>query len=245
MDAPAVSLIISALALAVSIYVGRRQVRLQQQVTKIETARREEEVASRLVADVSARFESYIASLATQAKAYNFVLLNQGPARAHEASFEILAPAKGLAPTPREEGHHLPVTLDRGQKYVIACTVPQGTAPSVEVVLRWTDGRGSQKKTLTLTISEAEPFLTSPHRFDGNPRPPHLWRQVQLALGRAGPRLRGRARLPARRVGLPRPAARACWASPGSSEPKRRRAGPPRPPPQARPPGAAGGACGR
>lgn len=124
MDAAAVPIIISLGALVVAGYVGLRQLGLQQRVTKIEEARREEEVTSRLEAEVTARFEFFISNAGTQA--YRFVLWNQGPARAEEVDFEILTPVKGVAPFVRMEGHHLPVSLDRDQFYRMMCTVPGG-----------------------------------------------------------------------------------------------------------------------
>lgn len=150
--AAAVSIIISAVALLVSIFVGVRQLILQQRVTKIEEARRQEEITSRLVAYVTARFESYAVSRATQARAYRFVLWNQGPAQAEDVSFEIQTPSKGQGPFVQMEEHSFPVRLDPGQEYPLACIVPQGTAASVEVELRWRDGTGARAKTLTLTV---------------------------------------------------------------------------------------------
>jgi len=73
--------IISVLALVGATYVGVRQLILQGRVTKIEEARRQEEVESKLMAEVTARFESYFTGMTSQSTAYRFVLENQGPAQ--------------------------------------------------------------------------------------------------------------------------------------------------------------------
>jgi hypothetical protein len=146
------TIVISVLALLVSIFVGVRQLILQQRVTKIEEARRQEEVTSKLTAEVTARFESYYVSQTSQARAYRFVLENLGPAKAEDLSFEIQTPAEGDAPSVQMEGHSFPVPLDPKQEYKIGCIVPHGTASSVNVDLRWKDGTGAKVKTVTLAV---------------------------------------------------------------------------------------------
>ncbi|SRR6266508_319413 len=146
------AIVISALALLVSIIVGVRQLALQGRVTKIEEARRKEEVTSRSAAEVTARFESYRRTPASQARAYRFVLENLGPARAEDVSFEIQSPAIGEAPSVEMSGQIFPVPLDPKQEYEMMCYVPHGTASSVNVDLRWKDDTGGRVKTLTLTV---------------------------------------------------------------------------------------------
>jgi hypothetical protein len=156
-DQANISIFIAVAALGVAVYTALRnaslqkdQVRLQERVTDIEEARRGDEIAARLVAEVTAKFESYISKAGSQA--YKFVLLNQGPARAENVTFEVLKPAVGVPPSIRMEGHNFPVSLDRNHEYEMACTVLLATAPSVEVILHWTDGRGKQDKSLLLTV---------------------------------------------------------------------------------------------
>ena len=146
------SIIISLLALAASIIVGVRQLILQGRVTKIEVARRQEEVTSGLMAEVTARFESYRRYTNMQTMAYKFVLENLGPAAAEGVSFEIRAPVEGEVPVVQMEGHSFPIPLDPKQEYRMGCILTHGAAPSVDVDLRWKDGTGSRAKTLTLTV---------------------------------------------------------------------------------------------
>jgi hypothetical protein len=146
------SIIISAIALLVSIIVGVRQLILQSRVTRIEEARRREEVASKLTAELTARFESYRRTPTSQARAYRFVLENLGPARAQDVSFEIQAPANGEAPSVQMEGHTFPIPLDPKQEYRMGCIRPHGTASAVNVDLRWKDGTGPRAKTVTLAV---------------------------------------------------------------------------------------------
>jgi hypothetical protein len=146
------AIIISGLALLASIIVGVRQLALQGRVTKIEEARRQEEVTSRSTAEVTARFESYRRTPTSQARAYRFVLENLGPARAKDVSFEIQTPANGEAPSVQMEGHTFPIPLDPKQEYKMGCIRPHGTASSVNVDLRWKDGTGAKVKTVTLAV---------------------------------------------------------------------------------------------
>jgi hypothetical protein len=119
-------------------------------VTEIEEARRHEEVTAGQEADVSAGFGTYISSRGT--KGYQFVLANGGPARAEDVSFEFLQPDSGEAPGLIMEGHNFPISLDANQKYAVMAIMVMGTAPAIEVVLRWKDGTGTREKRMILTV---------------------------------------------------------------------------------------------
>jgi hypothetical protein len=133
--------------------VGLFSLNLQQRVTKIEEARREEEIESKRTANLAARFETYIReSPRGPSKTYKFILHNQGPARAEDVSFEIGTPAKGTAPDVVMEGHEFPLSLEPDQVYPILCLVDMETAHSADVDLRWRDGTGPRAKTLRLPV---------------------------------------------------------------------------------------------
>jgi hypothetical protein len=146
------ALITSIIALAVALIVGAAQLILQRRMTKIEEARRQEEVTSKLTAEVTARFESYPRYAQIQVPAYRFVLENLGPAAAQDVSFEIRPPADGEAPHVETKGHNFPTSLDPRQEFKMQCIVVMGTAPSVDVDLAWKDGTGPRTKTLTVTV---------------------------------------------------------------------------------------------
>ena len=153
MDATAVSLLIGGAALVVAILVGFSQVVLQRRVTKIEEARRDEEIESERTAGLTARFEASIReSPRRPSKTHKFILHNRGAARAEEVSFEIGTPTKGMAPDVDIEGHEFPLSLDPDQVYPILCLVDRDTAHSVDVDLRWKDGTGLRAKKLTLPV---------------------------------------------------------------------------------------------
>jgi hypothetical protein len=146
------SLIISMLALLVAILVGVLQLLLQRRMTRIEESRRQEEVTSRLTAEVTARIESYQRYTTVQAKGYKFVLENLGPAPAQDVTFEVQRSASGEAPLVQMDGHNFPISLDPHQSYEMLCIVVMGTAPSVDVDVAWKDGTGPRTKRLTLTV---------------------------------------------------------------------------------------------
>ncbi len=141
------SLILSAVAVAATLGLGIWQLILQRRVTAIEQDRRRDEITSRLVADVEASFE-YGGS-----KEHRFVLRNRGPSRAEQVSFEVLPPESLDGLRLYTEGHRFPLDLDAHQEYRIACGATFGCAPTVDVVLRWTDGTGPREKRLTLPVS--------------------------------------------------------------------------------------------
>jgi hypothetical protein len=149
--ASGLALAISALALLASSVAYVRQHRLQARMAAIEEARREEEVASRLKADVTAEFESETRE-GSRSKNYWLVLINRGPAVARDVDFTFIPPEKGEAPEPLDHDHSFPLSLDPEQRYRIICVVVMGTAASVQVKIDWKDDRGPQTKTLVLTI---------------------------------------------------------------------------------------------
>jgi hypothetical protein len=144
------ALLVAFLALAFSVFSFIRQFSLQRRVTEIEEARRQEEVQARLAADVVAAFETFISSRGT--KGYQFILGNRGPAIAEDVSFEFVRTGGGETPGLVMEGHHFPIRLDPGQQYAVHAIMVMGTAPAVEVVLRWRDGNGAREKSMTLTV---------------------------------------------------------------------------------------------
>jgi hypothetical protein len=141
---------IGALALIGTVVIGVRQTSLQRRVTEVEEARREEEVQSRLEADVTARFGRYISDRGTTG--HQFVLTNLGPAPAREVQFGWRKPEEGNAPAFMMEEHRSPVTLVPGQDYAVHSYMVTGTSATLEVELSWVDGTGPRTKTLTLSV---------------------------------------------------------------------------------------------
>ena len=144
------ALIVAALALGFAVFSFFRQFGLQRRITEMAEAQRREEVTASLRADVTARFELYVTS--SGRKGYHLLLLNRGPARAERVSFELIEPTQGEAPSMFMESHQFPIAMAPGQEYPIMASVVHGTAPSVDVVLRWADGTGPREETLTLTV---------------------------------------------------------------------------------------------
>jgi hypothetical protein len=150
MSAETASLVLSALAIAVSVIVFLRQDGLQSRLAKIEEDRRDEEVASRLVGDLTARFEVEVDPRSGKRRRF-LVLDNRGPARAEDVDFETPDPDEG-GPIIRSEDLTLS-GLDPGQTFGIPCIFHSHIRPSVPVTLRWRDGRGPQEKTLDLSTA--------------------------------------------------------------------------------------------
>ena len=149
------ALFVAVLALGFTAYAFFRQHGLEQRLAAIEEDRGREEVASRLQANVGARFESFASSYTAAsggARNYQLVLSNAGPARAESVTFELVGPIEGNAPDLMMEDHSFPIALDPGQEYTIAAAVVVGTPPTVDVLLRWQDGTGTREKTLNLTL---------------------------------------------------------------------------------------------
>lgn len=134
--------------------MGLFSLNLQQRVTKIEEARRDEEIESKRMADLTARFKTQVreSPRGWSARTHQFILHNRGPARAEDVSFEIGTPANGTAPDVDIEGHEFPLSLDPDQVYAILCLIDRETAHSVDVDLRWKDGTGQRAKSLTLPV---------------------------------------------------------------------------------------------
>jgi hypothetical protein len=98
-------------ALLLSAIVFLKQFPLQRRVTEIEEARRQEEVASRLVADVAAAIEHEARPGSALSQSTYLVLHNRGPAVA--ADTDIEAGAEGWSVM--KDAAPLPVTLDAGR----------------------------------------------------------------------------------------------------------------------------------
>ena len=136
------ALIVAALALGFSVFSFFRQFGLQRRLTEIEEGRRREEVESKMSADVTARFERRVTS---GHMGYQFVLLNRGPARADDVTFELVEPTEGRGLILMMKGHHFPVALEAAQEYPILASIGWRADPAVDVVLRWTDGTGPRE----------------------------------------------------------------------------------------------------
>jgi hypothetical protein len=145
-----VAVVISFLALGFAVYSFARQFRLQRRVASIEEARREDELAARLVADVTA-FVSRERREDRMSTDYRLVLFNRGPAVARDVDVELDA-GEGKAPELRKEDHAFPMTLDVEQQYDLYLEVTFGMSPNFRASLRWEDGRGPRSKALTLTL---------------------------------------------------------------------------------------------
>jgi hypothetical protein len=140
----AASFWLSAAAVVISIVFAIRQERLSRKVAGIDAERRRDEVEARLVADVTASFETK--SSASGEEPY-LVLLNRGPAHAVDVDFTY-PETDDLTIFKNDMG--FPVTLDPGQPFAVLASPSYGAAPSVPITLRWTDGRGPQEKQLRL-----------------------------------------------------------------------------------------------
>lgn len=140
------ALAVAVLALLLSAFAFFKQFPLQRRVTDIEEARRQEEVASRLVADVTARTakEPQHGSLA---ESTYLVIHNRGPSVAEDVNLETSG-----------EGWHtftdaatFPVTLDADQEYRVPLVLTVGSDSTMEVVLTWRDRTGDKTKRMRFT----------------------------------------------------------------------------------------------
>jgi hypothetical protein len=145
-----ISLGLAGLAILVSILTAVKQHRIQVRMAAIEQARRDEEVAARREADVTAYFDSTVKSTGKMGR--NFVLRNQGLAPAEEVSFEMVPVGDGEEPflILSEGDLQLPM-VDVGGAYGWPAEYSSGTAPSIDVTVRWKDGAGLKKKTVRLS----------------------------------------------------------------------------------------------
>lgn len=150
-----VSWIISGAALVFSVYAFARQHHLQRRLAAIEEGRREEEIARRQRAEVTARFETRVNSAGRTT--WHFVIHNLGPAVARNTTFEI-GPVPGAegrrvvdVPT---EGHPFPLaTLDPDQPYHFPIQPMLDDASEANVTLRWEDGSGPRERVLILNVT--------------------------------------------------------------------------------------------
>jgi hypothetical protein len=148
-----IALVVSAAALGFSGFAFSRQYGIQRRLAVIEEARREEEVGSRLRADLTAAFEGRPTSTGI---ARFLVLYNPGPAVAREVDFEIGAvdpSARGHPVDVLREGHSFPIPgLQPGQSYSVLAAPDMGTASTARVTLRWNDDTGTREEVLTLNV---------------------------------------------------------------------------------------------
>lgn len=143
------AILVSLLALGFAIYSFVRQFGLQRRVTSIEVARREEEVAARLVADLTAAVKREARS--DIGSDWWLVLTNRGPAVAKNVDVDITA-KENEPPELLKDQHSFPLTMDAGQDYPLYMTVLIDSGPTFQAHLRWEDGRGPQTKTLSLGL---------------------------------------------------------------------------------------------
>lgn len=136
------SLVVGLLGLGFGVFatfrsfsLARQNLDLQRRMTLIEEARREEEVRRDLTADVTASFERL-----------TLVILNRGPAMATDVQFENRTPAVTFSTEALSDA----LTLDGGQTIPVPLGRIDGV--SVEIRLRWSDGRGPQVKDLRLPL---------------------------------------------------------------------------------------------
>jgi len=115
------ALALSGISLLVAVIFPIRQERLQSRVTDIEEARRAEEVASRLLADVTVSLAGYQGASLRPAENTFLVLENRGPAVAEDVDMEFQADGWHRL----EGGARLPVTLDVGQRFPVQVVVTQ------------------------------------------------------------------------------------------------------------------------
>jgi hypothetical protein len=141
---------LAGLAILVSILTAVRQHRVQVRIAAIEQARRDEEVSARREADVTACFEATVTSTGKIGK--NLVLRNQGLAPAEEVSFEMVPVGDDEEPFLIFGEGDLPLPmLDVGGTYGWPAVFSSGTAPSIDVTVRWRDGAGPKTKTVRLS----------------------------------------------------------------------------------------------
>ena len=140
---------ISLAALTLAVVSFTRQHGLQKRLAAIEEARREEELGSRLRAEVTAGFESRPTS---SGAGWFFVVRNLGPATARGVGFDLTA-TEGDVPGLMTQGHAIPIpSLDADQEYAILAAIVLGTAPAVNVRMTWEDETGPREKRLTLPV---------------------------------------------------------------------------------------------
>jgi hypothetical protein len=145
MDTAAWALVLSGLAIVVSLGLGIAGYRLQRQVTAIATAHRSEELEARGRADLHARLDppgrpDYIVLSASGATSARDVVVEVEPRtillEGEPMSFPSLEPGQ-------EARMHLAITRD---------DFPPSIPRVVVVHVKWEDNRGPQGKDLTLTV---------------------------------------------------------------------------------------------
>jgi hypothetical protein len=150
----AISAALSLSALAISVFLARRQSDLQavlailarrstdlkMRVAAIEEARRTEEMGARRRARVTARFDTSFQVLH---------LINHGPAAAREVSVEVRPVGEG-EPIALDLGD-LPVDLRPGQQLLLDSKHgSQDATGTITATVRWTDDAGAQDELFVL-----------------------------------------------------------------------------------------------
>ena len=129
------SVIISGLALLLSLVIGVRQVRL--------------EIKHRHRADVTAHIAREKNSIGHTV--WILHVKNFGPAAARDVGFDITSDRGKPPDTVYKVRNPIPL-LDREQDHRIAIAPMQNTAPLVDVALGWSDEEGSKSKKLHLSV---------------------------------------------------------------------------------------------
>lgn len=145
-----IGLILAAIAIVVSVWTAVRQQSVQNRMAAIEIARRDEELAARRQADVTAYFEPRLTSLGRIGK--SLVVANRGLARAHQVALEIIPVGEGDSPLLSSEEGDLPIPiLDSGGTYSWPAEFVSGTASAIDVHLSWRDETGDHTKEIRLS----------------------------------------------------------------------------------------------
>jgi hypothetical protein len=143
----AVTAAIALVAIVVSWRAYRGQASIQERLTRVEEARRTDEVAARGRAQVTGTIRRQ--DLGGKAPNLRLVLRNDGPALAHKVRVE-----KPEVPgVPGVIGlEMLPVDLQPGQEVPFIVTVGLRDTPTLPLVVRWIDGAGDHKEPWTLQV---------------------------------------------------------------------------------------------
>lgn len=139
---------LAAAALVVAVIVGFFQVRLQQQVTRIEQERRDRERLQELSASLMAAWQPR----RDQYAGPELLLSNRGEAAAAAIGIEITS-ADDDRLAPEFESGTGRTTVDRlgpGQERSLPVRDFPGAAGNVTVTLSWTDGRGTHQESVVL-----------------------------------------------------------------------------------------------
>jgi hypothetical protein len=153
------SLIVAVLALLVAALdyrrqgdLGRQQATLQERVTAIEEARREEERRLRRQASVEARFYKQRVDGAPFDPKFWVDLRNEGLAPACDVTISVANAEKHLRPGVTVDPKALPIPwLHPGQGVSIELDLIPGAPPPPDMVVAWVDGEGAQERPVRAT----------------------------------------------------------------------------------------------